>query len=761
MQLKVESEHPKPQARGQDRNNGSSSIYISPPIAVSSDVNNSIPQNVVSDVAERQKPVLTIQVNQNQNNSNLQQCNNENANNLVNIVSCFRATTATTAVNQGIENLVQNISGSNLPFNVSVNKFDIANCNSQNEILIKNNENLLKIDGNVFVDCELNINGVNHQNPSNSKIQSKSIKRDDLNEICVADQIVISNSNVDYHNMTLDSITNQPNDKIGLIENENRKIIKNNSNNNAVAAASINENVINQITIVSNETATTTATDNNVESVNNRSRLENENCGSSCKVEATFREQRRRERRERRQARQRAQHGHRHHVSVHHSNRPNVVTNNNNSRGINGISGYEMLPDIINNHLPPPYTTLPHFSLRTSAPIPPPPPPPQPQLITPAPIVVDDCRFSFPIPIIRRSPSEHSGRKGCCGQFFHSPRSLGIIAMIALGGVACALGGAAWGASGLAGQPSTHLTISLLMIGIGVVLVTISGVAWRITTADGSACFGMEGTEFDHCGRQQCLRNSSMSHGLLYPEFTHRQPPPTYQASMQEYRLRLLLLDRDRQSHGRRLTAVVHQQSSASPPPSYRSNVAPHLRSHRHNTVISHPNGSSSVFNSNSHNNNNNNTALNGIASNNIGNMACGVNIQQNCSNRLSVPSPKDVVESNDSNSVIKSSSQVTQAREMTKINQKSQQQILINQNSTTDVPNLHHQSQIKVNSCESSVSNDYVNASSKLDTQAATPTKTTTTVCNEHDTGMITIVTINNNSNNLSKLINDNNTLV
>lgn len=424
MQLKVESEHPKPPARGQDRsNNGSnctSSIYISPPIAVSSDqVNgNAIPQNVVSDVAERQKPVLTIQVNQNQNNTNLQQHNNENANNLVNIVSCFRANTTPTAVNHGIENLVQNISGSNLPFNVSVNKFDITNnCKNQNEILIKNNENLLKIDGNVFVDCELNISGVNHQNPSNSKIPSKSIKRDDLNEICVADQIVISNSNVDYHNMTLDSITNQPNDKIGLIsmemkiENENRKIIKNNTNNNAVAAESINENVINQITIVSNEcnetAPTTTVTDNNVESVNNRNRLENENCGSNCKVEATFREQRRRERRERRQARQRAQHGHRHHVSVHHSNRPNGVTNNSNSRGINGpervISGYEMLPDIINNHLPPPYTTIPLFPLHSSAPIPPPPPPTQqPQLLAPAPIVVDDCRFSFPIPIIRR-----------------------------------------------------------------------------------------------------------------------------------------------------------------------------------------------------------------------------------------------------------------------------------------------------------------------------------------------------------------------
>ncbi|XP_070500980.1 putative uncharacterized protein DDB_G0286901, partial [Chironomus tepperi] len=404
MQLKVESEHPKPQSRGQDRNNitnCTSSIYISPPNPTSTDQiieNNSMLHNVVSDVAERQKPVLTIQVNQNQNNSNLQQHNNENANNLVNIVSCFRATTTTTestAVNHGIENLVQNISGSNIPFNVSVNKFDIANCN---DILIKNNENLLKIDGSAFVDCELNINGVNHQNPS------KSIKRDDLNEICVADQIVISNSNVDYHNKTLDSITNQPNDKIGLIsmeiENEKR------NNNNAVAGTSINENVINQITIVSNEcnetAATTTATDNNVESVNNQ----NENCGSSCKVEATFREQRRRERRERRQARQRAQHGHRHHVSVHHSNRPNGVPNNSNSRGLNGvervISGYEMLPDIINNHLPPPYTTLPLFPLHTPAPVPPPPPPiQQPQLIAPAPIVVDDCRFSFPIPIIR------------------------------------------------------------------------------------------------------------------------------------------------------------------------------------------------------------------------------------------------------------------------------------------------------------------------------------------------------------------------
>ena len=80
--------------------------------------------------------------------------------------------------------------------------------------------------------------------------------------------------------------------------------------------------------------------------------------------------------------------------------------------------------------------------------------------------------------------------------------------------------------------------ITLFLVGIGLVLVTISGVAWKVTTADSSHCLGIEGPEFEHCGRQQCLRNSSMSHGLLYPEFQHRPPPPSYQASMQEYRLR-------------------------------------------------------------------------------------------------------------------------------------------------------------------------------------------------------------------------------
>ncbi|XP_022239344.1 uncharacterized protein LOC111085370 isoform X2 [Limulus polyphemus] len=55
----------------------------------------------------------------------------------------------------------------------------------------------------------------------------------------------------------------------------------------------------------------------------------------------------------------------------------------------------------------------------------------------------------------------------------------------------------------------------------------------------------------------------SLLEAMMYPEFQHRPPPPSYQASMQEYRLRLLLLDRQ---HG-----AAPSSSTVSPPPTYRS----------------------------------------------------------------------------------------------------------------------------------------------------------------------------------------------
>ncbi|KAJ8973362.1 hypothetical protein NQ317_018838 [Molorchus minor] len=158
------------------------------------------------------------------------------------------------------------------------------------------------------------------------------------------------------------------------------------------------------------------------------------------------------------------------------------------------------------------------------------------------------------------SSSSSSGRfteeppKGCCGLLSWKPGSLRwFIALIALVAVCCVLVGTALGAMRPAGRD--HLTVSLLMIGVGIVLVTVSGVAWRLTSHDSSTCrsmLGLGSTEsVDVCTRRFVPRLPP-SYGrphhpyaaMMYPEFQYRPPPPSYQASMQEYRLRLLLLDR-------------------------------------------------------------------------------------------------------------------------------------------------------------------------------------------------------------------------
>ncbi|XP_052873771.1 uncharacterized protein LOC128279089 [Anopheles cruzii] len=277
--------------------------------------------------------------------------------------------------------------------------------------------------------------------------------------------------------------------------------------------------------------------------------------------EFSTREHRRRERRERRQARNRMQHIHP--LEPPGGTGPGALLHPHRSP-----PALEIIPDILHSHLPPPYTTLPLGATMVPAAM-----IPANAAAAAASIPVrasDDCRYTFPIPIMRSSPSERS-RKGCCGHWFAGPPLRALIAVVALGGVACALGGAALGATGLAGSPTSHLTAALLMIGVGVILVTVSGAAWRMTAPGAPPCLGLGSTvDLGRCSRRPCGRGGSTPHGLLYPEFQHRPPPPSYQASMQEYRLRLLLLDRDRQS-GR-------MRSTASPPPTYRSNVGSLLR---------------------------------------------------------------------------------------------------------------------------------------------------------------------------------------
>ncbi|XP_022130877.1 uncharacterized protein LOC111004246 isoform X1 [Pieris rapae] len=212
---------------------------------------------------------------------------------------------------------------------------------------------------------------------------------------------------------------------------------------------------------------------------------------------------------------------------------------------------------------PPPYSTLPPVHPVCPVPVPP----------VPAPIIAPHPpahRFPFqPVPLSRSgrgaayacSEAEGNAPKSCCGR---PPLRLCVL-FLGVVGACLVAAGATLGA--LRPHP-TPLTLILLMIGIGVVLVTAAGLAWRLGARDAPcALFGIR--------RASCRRlvprlppSYARPHhpyaAMLYPEFHYRPPPPTYQASMQEYRLRLLLLDRS--------APVV------SPPPTYRSNSASLVR---------------------------------------------------------------------------------------------------------------------------------------------------------------------------------------
>nr|KAF7435940.1 hypothetical protein H0235_004131 [Vespula pensylvanica] len=143
--------------------------------------------------------------------------------------------------------------------------------------------------------------------------------------------------------------------------------------------------------------------------------------------------------------------------------------------------------------------------------------------------------------------------KQCCG--LGSPPVRWSILGVGVVGLVCAGAGALLGALRASGRD--HIAVALLMIGIGVVLVSVSAVAWRVTSRENcGSFFGFTGIT----GRIPPARPIHPYAAMIYPEFQFRTPPPSYQASMQEYRLRLLLLDR--------------LQPTSSPPPTYRSNAS-------------------------------------------------------------------------------------------------------------------------------------------------------------------------------------------
>lgn len=351
---------------GETVGNGCTSIYISQPPTTINQCTQLVNQNANiiqienSESGAQQQPILTIQVNQEDNREN-----SVSSSSVVNIVSCFRGA-ATTPV-KGSENSIEKHNKVN--HNVSVHNNNKSNVE---KIEINDEESVKK-------NCKINRNNSNNRNVI-SISSVKPMSSEDLNEICV-DQIysntaaaVEDNVHVDYQNL----------DKTELIETD--KIVI------TTGSSATPPSTPNQIVV---ESHTNPQSNGNEQSESaNKSKNQSNNSVSHVSESQMSREQRRRERRERRQARNRAQHVH---VPVH--QRP-PQNNGSNANSVNpGLAmghghlrmNYEILPDIINNHLPPPYTTLP---------LPPPPPPMVPSIISPVP--VDDCRFSFPIPVIRR-----------------------------------------------------------------------------------------------------------------------------------------------------------------------------------------------------------------------------------------------------------------------------------------------------------------------------------------------------------------------
>ncbi|CAL1280002.1 unnamed protein product, partial [Larinioides sclopetarius] len=260
------------------------------------------------------------------------------------------------------------------------------------------------------------------------------------------------------------------------------------------------------------------------------------------------------------------------------------------------------LPDILNSHMPPPYSTLPPTSggRRLPPPSHPPPPPPPttacPHLTNNHPRRTSrggagrsgafrgfnsrgDRGRRGVVPGFAANPpaaSESDEPKHCCGVMVTQTVSIRwFIVMIAFVGLCCAIVGTVLGALKATGRE--HLTVSLLMIGVGIVLITVSGIAWRLTSHDAPSCRAMLGLQNSEQEPNRRFVPRVPPYGrphhpyaaMMYPEFQYRPPPPSYQASMQEYRLRLLLLDRQQGTGSASNTASA--LSPVSPPPTYRS----------------------------------------------------------------------------------------------------------------------------------------------------------------------------------------------
>lgn len=139
--------------------------------------------------------------------------------------------------------------------------------------------------------------------------------------------------------------------------------------------------------------------------------------------------------------------------------------------------------------------------------------------------------------------TEQSSRTRTFRQCFSRPSLPFVIGILALGGIACTLGGIVLGSTGLIEHSTQYLSAALLMIGIGVSLLVISGAIWRLSLPDNlddCSCFHHLGS-CRSCSSPYCngyYPGAGAGNCQMYPEFQRRTPPPSYLTSLNEYEIK-------------------------------------------------------------------------------------------------------------------------------------------------------------------------------------------------------------------------------
>ncbi|XP_060581314.1 uncharacterized protein LOC132737947 isoform X2 [Ruditapes philippinarum] len=153
-----------------------------------------------------------------------------------------------------------------------------------------------------------------------------------------------------------------------------------------------------------------------------------------------------------------------------------------------------------------------------------------------------------------------------------------ILVVLSLLGVCCVVTGIVLAALHAAGN--SFLFLAIMFIGLGVLLVVVVGVGWKCTPRGHEplhALFNLG--DFRHnrrSRRQRHHRRDGRWHGSMYPEFQYRRPPPSYNASMQEYQHQLMVAQQNPTPDIYDPENIPDEDYSlpSSPPPSYRSRAS-------------------------------------------------------------------------------------------------------------------------------------------------------------------------------------------